>query len=104
MGCGSGKVRVDLKQLGWTGRISSRAGGGIYRFLVRGGREFPGIRFARRSAVRRSHWEPSVPKSSRLPLPSVFRATTMVSPGRILVFSYCLPGSSREQPLLRPDR
>ena len=46
------------KQLGWTGRISSGAGGGIDRFVVRGGREFPGIRCARRSAVRRGLWQP----------------------------------------------
>ena len=92
------------KRLAWNGRISSGARGGLDRFLLRGGWEFPGIRFARRSAVRRGHWEPFVPELPLLPLPSVYRATTMVSPSRRLVFGYCLPGSFREQPLLRPDR
>ena len=35
-----------------------------------------------------------MPKLLRLPVPSVYRATTMVSPSRILVFSYCLPGAA----------
>ena len=38
-----------------------------------------------------------MPELSRLPLPSVYRATTMVSPGWILVFSHCLPGRFGEQ-------
>ena len=62
------------------------------------------MRFARRSKLRCGHWEPVVPELPRVPLSSVYRATKMVSPSRILVVSYCLPGSFREQPLLRPDR
>ena len=61
----------SLARAGWTGHVASGTGGGLDRFLVRGSREVPSIRFARRSAVRRGHWEPFVPKLSRLPLPSV---------------------------------
>ena len=70
----------SLARAGWTGHVASGTGGGLDRFLVRGNREVPSIRFARRSAVRRGHWEPFVPELSRLPLPSVYRAKTMVSP------------------------
>ena len=80
---GSGKVRVDFKGnwpglgafqfqvehvMGTTGFWCGAAG----RFRVSG---LPaGLQCAA------SHWEPFVPELSRLPLPSVYRATTMVSP------------------------
>ena len=57
----------SLARAGWTGHVASGTGGGLDRFLVRGSREVPSIRFARGSAVRRGHREPSVPKLSRLP-------------------------------------
>ena len=88
----------SLARAGWTGHVASETGGGLDRFLVRGSREVPSIRFARRSAVRRGHWEPVVPKLSRLPLPGVQGEDDGVA-RQVLVISYCLPGRFRERPL-----
>ena len=94
----------SLARAGWTGHVASGIGGVLDRFLVRGSREVPSIRFARRSAVRWGHWEPFVPKLSRLPLPSVYRAKTMVSPAGSWSSATACRGRFRERPLLRPGR